>query len=70
MSEIEEFTIGDVVQLKSGGPDMTVVSLDEDTTLKTSQVHCQWFEKNRPHSGSFPAAALEKVDEDAGFSIV
>ena len=69
MSETEEFKIGDVVQLKSGGPYMTVVSLNENSMTHTGQIKCQWFEKNRPETCSFPAAALEQVDEDAGFSI-
>lgn len=69
MSETEEFKIGDVVRLKSGGPDMTVVSLNENSMTHKGQIKCQWFEKNRPQDSIFPSAALEKVDEDAGFSI-
>ena len=51
------FSPGDVVQMKSGGPVMTVVSTDGD------QVECHWFdEKNKPQSSSFPAVILEKYE--------
>jgi uncharacterized protein YodC (DUF2158 family) len=46
------FKIGDVVVLKSGGPDMTVEEPGE-------VVGCVWFEKNQPQRGFFPAAVLE-----------
>ena len=35
--------IGDVVQLKSGGPNMTIDSMykyEEDSTV---EIHCRWF---------------------------
>jgi uncharacterized protein YodC (DUF2158 family) len=40
-----EFKIGDTVQLKSGGPIMTVVNVDKN--LSGSQtVQCTWFTKD------------------------
>lgn len=50
---------GDVVQLKSGGPRMTVrssVSGDSDIV-----VYCQWFVADKLESGAFPIASLVSV---------
>ncbi len=58
------FHAGEVVQLKSGGPAMTVVSADEQG------VHCVWYGEvnDEIHSGVIAAVALETVhiedDED------
>ena len=56
-SAMEDFEIGDVVQLRSGGPKMTVHSLVSDC-----DVVCQWFEGNALHEESFPREALRKVE--------
>ena len=56
-SAMEDFEIGDVVQLRSGGPKMTVHSLVSDC-----DVVCQWFEGNEVHEESFPKEALRKVE--------
>ncbi|MGO9571979.1 MAG: YodC family protein [Desulfomonilaceae bacterium] len=53
---MSEFKIGDVVQLKSGGPHMTVYKVDED------EIYTQWFdEKNKQQAGVFVEAVLDKV---------
>lgn len=44
---MSEFKPGDVVQLKSGGPIMTVKFLDED-----GDVYCEWFDKKEELKGS------------------
>ena len=54
---MEDFEIGDVVQLRSGGPKMTVHSLVSDC-----DVVCQWFEGNEMHAESFHKVALRKVE--------
>jgi uncharacterized protein YodC (DUF2158 family) len=54
---MEEFEIGAVVQLRSGGPKMTVHSLVSD-----GDVVCKWFESNEVHEEKFPKEALKKVD--------
>ena len=54
---MEDFEIGDVVQLRSGGPRMTVHSLVPDC-----DVVCQWFEGNEVHEESFPREVLRKVE--------
>jgi len=47
------FKIGDVVQLKSGGPLMTINSVEE------SEYYCQWFVDNKMNDGSFHRDSLE-----------
>ena len=49
----DTFSIGDVVQLKSGGPVMTVESVDSD-----GSVYCAWFDSKEKKTGVFPAAAV------------
>ncbi|MFL5612478.1 MAG: YodC family protein [Gemmatimonadaceae bacterium] len=45
----ERFEVGDIVQLKSGGPDMAV----ENGHFRYGQLRCQWFEKNEVKYGLF-----------------
>jgi uncharacterized protein YodC (DUF2158 family) len=62
---MEGFKIGDVVRLKSGGPNMTVTSQENNGDLV-----CKWLDSGGKLSmHSFPAAALdnaEKEDENNG----
>ena len=50
--------VGDVVQLKSGGPHMTI------TTVNTDQVICIWFEKGKQEYSDFNPLVLEKIEND------
>jgi len=57
------FQIGDVVQLKSGGPDITIVSINEDIYENGKlSIQCKWFENGKAFTESFPPAALEKSE--------
>lgn len=48
-----EFKAGDVVQLKSGGPAMTIAWIDG------SDARCEWFDnKNEPQGRSYKLVAL------------
>ncbi len=49
--------VGDVVRLKSGGPEMTVY-LD----LGKGMFYCQWFAGTDVKVEKFAAASLEKVE--------
>jgi len=51
------FKVGDLVELKSGGPTMTVKVLGTDYIL------CQWFAGKKLEQGRFVAESL-KVAED------
>jgi len=54
----DEFNIGDVVRLKSGGPDMTINGEVQGTTHLTYS--CQWFDADeKSQNGQFQAASLE-----------
>lgn len=56
----EEFEKGDVVRLKSGGPEMTV----QGTRPYGSDLICKWFEDGEKMSGSFAPESLERVEKD------
>ena len=47
------FKVGDVVQLKSGRPPMTVKEIDEE------EATCQWFSDNKADIGIFPVESLK-----------
>lgn len=55
---MSEFQSGDVVKLKSGGPEMTVSHYSVNTA---SVVFCKWFYQNEVKSDSFEEAMLEKA---------
>lgn len=60
MSEEQELKIGDVVQLKSGGPRMTIeLIVDRDGTI-----YCVWFEKTDKKKASFSKEMLNKIDQN------
>lgn len=66
MAELKE---GDVVQLKSGGPCMTISRIDAEGTTK-----CIWFVGEKNQEAWFPIFTLIKADEtplaEAGFGKV
>ncbi|WP_316398499.1 YodC family protein [Bradyrhizobium sp. 33ap4] len=55
----EEFKAGDVVQLKSGGPRMTVSQVGEDQ-YGQRKVWCVWFEKTKKYEDTFEPEILMK----------
>jgi uncharacterized protein YodC (DUF2158 family) len=50
---------GDVVQLKSGGPTMTVNFVENSSG--TEEAACSWFINNKKESSRFPVATLKLV---------
>ncbi len=44
---------GDVVQLKSGGPEMTV------NFVENEEAACSWFVNNKKESSRFPVVTLK-----------
>ena len=54
----EKFKIGDIVQLKSGGPKMTVTQVLERV------VHTAWFAGSKKESGAFPFDAVMIYQEE------
>jgi len=53
---------GDVVQLKSGGPLMTVHSVGASASGSMT-AHCQWFEGAKQQQGNFPTNSLNVEDD-------
>ena len=58
--------VGDIVRLKSGGPVMTVESVDEGK----AQAHCVWMKKETPMRHRFSIAALEAAKPPDPFATV
>ena len=54
-----DFKPGDVVRLKSGGPNMTVTGRHSET----GRILCQWFVGTKLERGTFTPDALVFVDE-------
>lgn len=54
----EEIEAGDVVQLKSGGPVMTVTSVGDYMGERT--VWCEWFDGKKPYKDAFALIAVKK----------
>jgi uncharacterized protein YodC (DUF2158 family) len=58
-----EFSKGDIVQLLSGGPNMTVQSVTPIPGETVSVwVRCQWFDGNKLLNESFLSDSLKKVE--------
>ncbi len=53
----QSFKVGDIVQLRSGGPLMTVTQIGEDMG-GVMTVWCVWFSGQIRSEGSFPMEAL------------
>jgi uncharacterized protein YodC (DUF2158 family) len=51
---------GDVVQLKSGGPLMTVKSVGDNYGTLTAW--CVWFEGTKKMEGAFPVITIQLAD--------
>jgi uncharacterized protein YodC (DUF2158 family) len=56
-----KYKVGDIVKLKSGGPEMTVQSLP--STANGAYYNCQWFAGKKLESGRFPEGSLETALE-------
>lgn len=53
----QTFNIGDVVQLKSGGPKMTITSMSANSKGEPT-AWCEWFVGSDPKANIFNAAGL------------
>lgn len=53
------FAVGDIVQLKSGGPKMTVMRVGPKVPRASPVVFCAWFDGTKKFEGDFPPDALE-----------
>jgi uncharacterized protein YodC (DUF2158 family) len=57
-----KFNVGDVVQLNSGGPKMTVVDVQQLTVASPASYKTAWFDEGRAVAVAynFPEDALKK----------
>jgi uncharacterized protein YodC (DUF2158 family) len=62
----EEIKAGDTVELKSGGPLMTVERVFAGIKNEPKAA-CQWFEGSKAMSENFSVSSLKKVDGGAKF---
>jgi uncharacterized protein YodC (DUF2158 family) len=60
MDERIPFKVGEVVRLKSGGPDMTVAEVGG---IDPDDVMCQWFGGKKLETGVFPWKSLVYCDQ-------
>jgi uncharacterized protein YodC (DUF2158 family) len=57
---MRKLKVGDIVRLKSGGPDMTIESI-ESLSFMGADYNCQWFTDKKLVYGSFKEETLEVV---------
>ena len=55
-----EFQVGKIVQLKSGGPKMTVTRFSPTDNI----VYTVWFAGSKRENGGFPSEALILVQDE------
>ena len=60
----DEFKIGDVVKLKSGGPKMTVEDISDVRSVKV--ILCSWFDKSNRFNDEFDQRLLEHFKHAVG----
>jgi uncharacterized protein YodC (DUF2158 family) len=58
MTSEERFKVGQIVRLKSGGPEMTV---KKQEAFLDGDYRCQWFAGRKLEFGDFPHDSLELV---------
>jgi uncharacterized protein YodC (DUF2158 family) len=56
-----KYNVGDLVQLKSGGPGMTVTRVEEPYAGKIT-IDTTWFAGKKNESGRFPEDTLQPYD--------
>ena len=65
MPKQTKYKVGDIVSLKSGGPDMTIKAESVSSSSGVITYTCQWFAGKKLESGSFPPESLELKQPEA-----
>ena len=60
MSQQQTFRVGQIVRLKSGGPNMAI-RVEHQNTTGDIFYSCQWFAGKKLEDGRFPVDSLEFV---------
>jgi uncharacterized protein YodC (DUF2158 family) len=62
----QNFEVGKIVTLKSGGPEMTINKVMENYEGDSTRLYrCQWFAGKKLDSGDFPSESLIEVISEA-----
>ncbi|RKJ98878.1 DUF2158 domain-containing protein [Alicycliphilus denitrificans] len=63
---MSSFQPGDVVQLKSGGPEMTIADIGDYSGYDSGEqsANCIWFDNKKQNSHVFPLHTLKKVNPE------
>lgn len=56
-----KFRVGDLVQLKSGSPTMTVTNAETDRYEAEGEIECRWFAGAKNVTANFPPQTLVHV---------
>lgn len=59
----KEFKVGDLVQLKSGGPQMTVVKIGRETYDNEFKITVSWWGARESLGMSFSSKVIEGVQQ-------
>jgi uncharacterized protein YodC (DUF2158 family) len=59
-----QFKVGDIVQLKSGGPKMTVDSVDDNIVGGRAGVWATWFAGSKHQRSHFHQESIELAPND------
>ena len=61
----QKYKTGDIVQLKSGGPKMTVARYNNPSAIDTSpNVWCDWFAGSKHEKACFPEDSIQPAQAD------
>lgn len=65
MAKVTNYKVGDIVRLKSGGPEMTVQeAINNMNGQETGKYWCQWFAGKKLERGNFPGESIEHVSKE------
>lgn len=66
MKKVTTYVVGDIVKLKSGGPNMTIKDIVTGITYEPdNSYNCQWFAGKKLDRGVFPHDSLIKVEDES-----
>ena len=72
MGNQTELKVGEIVKLKSGGPEMTINSLNKDYNTTAGEytdevvsITVQWFAGKKLVKGTFPLDSVSTVDKES-----
>jgi uncharacterized protein YodC (DUF2158 family) len=63
LAQKQKYKTGDIVQLKSGGPKMTVSQYQSLSLDDAANVQCTWFAGSKHQAGWFPEDGLQPAKD-------